>query len=218
MNPSASGADPGRAWWMEAVVCQTYPRSFDDTDGDGVGDIPGVTARIDYLDDLGIDAVWLCPVYESPNRDNGYDVSDYRAIGSEYGTMADWEALYAALADRRIRLVMDLVVNHTSSEHEWFRRSRSDPDGEYGNYYHWREGSPDEPPNNWESVFGGPAWTYDDERLLVVLNWSNARAGFDGGGQRRRCSGDRVQLRRSATDPADAELRPYEAVVYRIRR
>jgi oligo-1,6-glucosidase/alpha-glucosidase len=170
-------------WWKEAVVYQIYPRSFNDTDGDGLGDIPGITERIGYLDDLGVDAVWLSPVYESPQYDNGYDVADYRSIHSEFGTMDDFDRMLERLHDRDIRLVMDMIPNHTSSEHEWFRRSRSEPEGEYGDYYVWREGNPDQPPNNWESAFGGSAWTYDEERgawylhLFDVhqpdLNWRN---------------------------------------------
>ncbi|WP_436927062.1 glycoside hydrolase family 13 protein [Halosimplex amylolyticum] len=171
-----------RDWWKEAVVYQIYPRSFNDSDGDGVGDIPGITERVDYLDDLGVDVVWLCPVYDSPNHDNGYDIRDYRAIMDEFGDMADWERLRDALHDRDMKIIMDLVVNHTSNEHEWFQRSRRE-EGEYADYYHWVEGSPDEPPNNWESLFGGPAWSYDEERgawyLHVFnenqpdLNWRN---------------------------------------------
>ena len=157
-------------WWKEAVVYQIYPRSFNDSDGDGVGDIPGIIERLDHLDDLGIDAVWLSPVYESPQHDNGYDVSDYRAIHSAFGTMADWERLLEGLHNRDIRLVMDMVANHTSSEHEWFQRSRSNPDGEYGDYYVWRAGDPEEPPNNWESAFGGSAWEYDDQRAAWYLH------------------------------------------------
>ena len=157
-------------WWTEAVVYQIYPRSFNDTDGDGIGDIPGIIEKLDHLDDLGIDAVWLSPVYASPQHDNGYDVSDYRSIHPPFGTMADWERLLEGLHDRGIRLVMDMVANHTSSEHEWFRRSRSNPDGTYGDYYHWHDGDPDEPPNNWESKFGGPAWTYDEEREAWYLH------------------------------------------------
>ncbi|MFC6724331.1 alpha-glucosidase [Halobium palmae] len=173
---------PDREWWKEAVVYQIYPRSFNDSDGDGVGDLPGVVEKVDYLDSLGIDVVWLCPVYESPNADNGYDISDYRSIAAEFGTMADWEALLSALHDRDIRLLMDLVVNHTSDEHEWFERSRRREDG-YEDYYYWREGLPDEPPNNWESFMGGSAWTYDDVREAWYLhlfdekqpdlNWEN---------------------------------------------
>ncbi|QIO24448.1 alpha-glucosidase [Haloarcula sp. JP-L23] len=155
--------DIDRQWWKEAVVYQIYPRSFNDSDGDGVGDLQGITEKADYLDDLGVDVVWLCPVYESPNADNGYDISDYRSIMDEFGTMADWEALLYALHERDIRLIMDLVVNHTSKQHEWFQQSRRREDG-YDDYYHWVDGTPSEPPNNWESIFGGPAWTYDDER------------------------------------------------------
>jgi glycosidase len=174
--------DLDRRWWKEAVVYQVYPRSFADSDGDGVGDLPGIIDRVDYLADLGVDVVWLNPVYESPQVDGGYDISDYRAIHDEYGSMADWEALRDAVHERDMRLVMDLVVNHTSDEHEWFRRSR-DPDSEYHDWYHWVEGSREEPPNNWTSGFGGSAWSYDegvgkwylhlfDERQ-PDLNWRN---------------------------------------------
>ncbi|MFU8869847.1 glycoside hydrolase family 13 protein [Natronococcus sp.] len=187
---------PDRAWWKKAVVYQIYPRSFNDSDGDGVGDIPGIVEKVDYLDRLGVDVIWLCPVYDSPNHDNGYDIRDYRSILDEFGTMADWEELLEALHARGMRLIMDLVVNHTSSEHEWFRRSRR-RDGNYEDYYHWKEGRPavaadyetaDGPddevaPNNWDSIFGGPAWSYDEERgqwyLHIFdphqpdLNWRN---------------------------------------------
>ncbi|RBI61674.1 glucohydrolase [halophilic archaeon] len=172
-----------REWWKEATVYQIYPRSFRDSDGDGVGDIPGVTEKADYLDELGVDVVWLNPVYESPNADNGYDISDYRSIMDEFGTMDDWERLLAALHDRDIRLIMDLVVNHTSDEHEWFRKSRESKDGDYRDYYIWREGEDGGPPNNWEGAFGGSAWTYDErtgEYYLHLfdekqpdLNWDN---------------------------------------------
>jgi glycosidase len=174
--------DLDRRWWKEAVVYQVYPQSFNDADGDGIGDIRGILDRIDYLDDLGVDVVWLNPVYASPQADNGYDISDYRAIREAYGTMDDWDALLDAVHDREMRLVMDLVVNHTSDEHEWFRRSR-DPDSEYHDWYHWVEGDPDEPPNNWTSGFGGSAWAYDDEvgkwylhlfdEKQPDLNWRN---------------------------------------------
>jgi oligo-1,6-glucosidase len=167
--------DIDREWWKEAVCYQIYPRSFNDTDGDGVGDLPGVIEKVDYLDELGVDVVWLNPIYESPNADNGYDIADYRAVMDEFGTMADWDRLLAALHDRGIRLIMDLVVNHTSDEHAWFVESR-EPDSEYRDWYWWREGrdadevawdaedGPDgeAPPTAWESFFGGPAWTYDE--------------------------------------------------------
>ncbi|KAB1196735.1 MULTISPECIES: alpha-glucosidase [Haloferax] len=191
-----------RAWWKEAVVYQIYPRSFNDSDGDGLGDIPGIVEKVDYLDSLGVDCVWLNPVYESPGVDNGYDISDYRAIMDEFGTMADWKELRDALHERGIRLIMDLVVNHTSDEHAWFVNSRSSKDAEYREYYWWREGrtpegtglDPDDydtpadvdevPPNNWDSFFGGPAWTYDDQtgewylhlfdERMPDVNWETA--------------------------------------------
>ncbi|WP_331232852.1 glycoside hydrolase family 13 protein [Natronorarus salvus] len=178
---------PDRRWWKEAVVYQIYPRSFNDSDGDGVGDLRGITEKVDYLDALGVDVVWLCPVYESPNADNGYDISDYRSIAAAFGTMADWEELLSALHARGMRLLMDLVVNHTSDEHEWFRRSRRREDG-YGEYYYWRDGDVNGdgervPPNDWGSFMGGSAWTYDDTRgqwylhlfdeKQPDLNWRN---------------------------------------------
>jgi len=163
-----------RQWWKEAVVYQIYPRSFNDSDGDGVGDLPGITQKVEYLDDLGVDVVWLCPVYESPNADNGYDISDYRSIAGEFGTMVDWEELLAELHAHDMRLLMDLVVNHTSDEHEWFQRSRRQEDG-YEEFYYWRDGGVDEngdlvPPNNWESFMGGSAWTYDEMREQWYLH------------------------------------------------
>ena len=176
MTPDSSReADPtDREWWKEAVVYQVYPRSFNDSDGDGVGDIPGITERVEYLDSLGVDVVWLSPVYESPQADNGYDVSDYRSIAEEFGTIEDWERLLTELHDRDIRLLMDLVVNHTSDEHEWFEKSRRREPG-YEDYYYWRDGGTDErgdpvPPNNWGSFMGGSAWTYDDEREQWYLH------------------------------------------------
>jgi glycosidase len=181
---SVADGDPDldREWWKESVVYQVYPRSFADSDGDGVGDLRGILDRLDYIADLGVDVVWLNPAYASPQVDAGYDISDYRAIHDEYGTMADWKALRDGLHERDVRLVMDLVVNHTSDEHEWFERSR-DPDSPYHDWYHWAEGEPDEPPNNWTSGFGGSAWTYDgavgkwylhlfDEKQ-PDLNWRN---------------------------------------------
>ncbi|WP_435365757.1 glycoside hydrolase family 13 protein [Haloarchaeobius sp. DYHT-AS-18] len=192
-----AGLEHDSDWWKEAVVYQVYPRSFNDTDGDGVGDLQGVIEKLDYLDELGVDVVWLNPVYESPNADNGYDIADYRSIMDEFGTMADWEALLDGLHERGIALIMDLVVNHTSDEHEWFLQSR-DPESEYRDWYWWREGvDADEvdwdaeegpegeaPPNDWGSFFGGPAWAYDEEteewylhlfdRKQPDLNWENA--------------------------------------------
>ncbi len=166
----SDGADVDREWWKEAVVYQVYPRSFNDSDGDGNGDIPGIVEKVDYLDELGVDVVWLNPVYESPLADNGYDIADYRSIHPEFGTMDDWETLLEELHDRDMRLIMDLVVNHTSDEHEWFRRSR-EGDDQYADYYHWRAGDPEgDAPNNWDSFFGGSAWSYDDERGEYYLH------------------------------------------------
>ena len=186
-----------RRWWKEAVVYQVYPRSFADSDGDGVGDIRGIVDRVGHLDDLGVDVVWLNPVYESPQADNGYDIADYRAIDEQYGTMADWEELLDTLHDHDIRLIMDLVVNHTSDEHDWFQNALTSRDADYRDYYVWREGrdaaevdetydvGPDGevPPNDWESFFGGPAWAYHEatgewylhlfDRKQPDLNWEN---------------------------------------------
>ena len=177
---SAAGDD--QPWWKEASVYQIYPKSFNDTDGDGIGDLQGIERKVEYLADLGVDAVWLNPVYESPQADNGYDISDYRSIMDAYGNMDEWRRLLEKFHARDIRLIMDLVVNHTSDEHEWFRKSRRQ-EGPYEDYYYWVDGSPDEPPNNWESIFGGPAWTYDEERegwylhlfdeKQPDLNWDN---------------------------------------------
>lgn len=174
--------DGSRAWWKEAVVYQIYPKSFNDADGDGVGDLRGIAEQVDYLDDLGVDVVWLNPIYDSPQVDYGYDIRDYRAIDPQYGTMADWAALRDRLHERDIRLVMDLAINHTSDEHEWFQRSRDGTEA-HRDYYHWVPGEPDERPNNWESLFGGSAWSYDDERdawylhlfdeRMPDLNWRN---------------------------------------------
>ena len=158
----------------EAVVYQIYPRSFNDSDGDGVGDLRGILEKVDYLDDLGVDVVWLNPVYDSPQVDNGYDVRDYRTIHHEYGTMDDWMALRDALHERNVGLVMDLAINHTSDEHEWFRKSRREVDP-YADFYVWQEGEPDELPNNWESLFGGSAWSYDDERGAWYLHLFDER-------------------------------------------
>ena len=164
---------------------QLYPASFADGNGDGWGDLAGVVDRLDHLDRLGVDAVWLNPVYESPMADNGYDVADYRTIDDSFGTMTDWERLRDGLHDRGIRLVMDLVLNHTSAEHEWFERSRRG-EAPYDDFYHWVDGDPDDdPPNDWRCFFGGPAWSYDDERgawylhlfdeTQPDLHWANPR-------------------------------------------
>ena len=149
-------AEP-RAWWKQAVVYQIYPRSFRDSDGDGVGDLKGIAEKLDHLVELGVDIVWLSPAYASPNIDNGYDVSDYRAIAPEFGTMADFEHLAREMAARGLKLVMDLVFNHSSDQHRWFQSARASKDSPYRDYYIWRD-----QPNDWRAVFGGGAWTWNE--------------------------------------------------------
>ena len=172
--------------WKEAVIYQIYPRSFMDSNGDGIGDLKGITSRLDYLKYLGIDVIWLSPVYKSPNDDNGYDISDYQDIMDEFGTMEDFDEMLAAAHERGIRIVMDLVVNHTSDEHRWFVESRKSTDNEYRDYYIWREGKDAQtPPNNWGSCFSGSAWQYDEETSMYYLhlfskkqpdlNWDNPK-------------------------------------------
>lgn len=171
-------------WWKNAVVYQIYPRSFQDSNGDGIGDISGIISRLDYLSELGIDVIWLSPVYESPQDDNGYDISDYYAIYHEFGTMEDMEALIREAGKRGIRIVMDLVANHSSDEHPWFVEARKGRDSKYRDYYIWREGDRNQPPNELTSVFGGSAWEWDEEsgayylhlysRKQPDLNWENA--------------------------------------------
>ncbi|ATO37186.1 alpha-glucosidase [Geobacillus thermodenitrificans] len=170
-------------WWKEAVVYQIYPRSFKDSNGDGIGDIQGIISKLDYLKELGVDVIWLSPVYKSPNDDNGYDISDYRDIMDEFGTMADWEQLLEEVHKRDMKLIMDLVVNHTSDEHPWFIESRKSKDNPYRDYYIWRSGKDGKEPNNWESCFSGSAWEYDEttgeyylhlfSRKQPDLNWEN---------------------------------------------
>lgn len=173
-----------RTWWKEAVIYQIYPRSFMDSNGDGIGDLQGIISRLDYLKYLGIDVIWLSPVYKSPNDDNGYDISDYQDIMDEFGTMKDFDELLAAAHARGIKIVMDLVVNHTSDEHKWFMESRKSKENAYRDYYIWREGKDAQtPPNNWGSCFGGSAWQYDETTDMYYLhlfskkqpdlNWDN---------------------------------------------
>ena len=172
-----------KVWWKEAVVYQIYPRSFMDSNGDGVGDLRGIISKLDYLKELGIDAVWLSPCYKSPNDDNGYDISDYRDIMDEFGTLEDFKELLFEMHKRDIKLVMDLVVNHSSDEHKWFIESRSSKDNPKRDYYIWRDGKNGKTPNNWTSCFGGSAWEYDettDQYYLHLfskkqpdLNWEN---------------------------------------------
>lgn len=174
-----------RVWWKEAVVYQIYPRSFQDSNGDGIGDIRGITSRMDYLKELGVDVIWLSPVYESPNDDNGYDISNYQAIMKEFGTMEDFEEMLQIAHEKGIKLVMDLVVNHTSDEHPWFVESRSSRENPYRDYYIWREPKAGKEPNNWGSCFSGSAWQYDEKTEMYFLhlfskkqpdlNWDNPK-------------------------------------------
>ncbi len=170
-------------WWKERVFYQIYPRSFQDSNGDGIGDLRGIISRLDYLKSLGVGAVWLCPVYDSPNADMGYDIRDYERIMAEFGTMEDFEALLRGLHERDIKLVMDLVVNHSSDEHRWFAESRSSRDNPYRDYYIWRDGKDGREPNNWASFFTPSAWSYDEgtgqwylhlfSEKQPDLNWEN---------------------------------------------
>ncbi|WP_141431678.1 alpha-glucosidase [Bacillus sp. 03113] len=174
-----------KQWWKESVVYQIYPRSFMDSNGDGIGDIKGITSKLDYLKELGIDVVWLSPVYKSPNDDNGYDISNYQDIMDEFGTMEDWDELLAELHSRGMKLMMDLVVNHTSDEHQWFIESHKSKDNPYRDYYIWRPGEDGQEPNNWVSVFSGSAWQYDEQteeyylhlfsKKQPDLNWENPK-------------------------------------------
>ena len=172
-------------WWKNAVFYQVYPKSFQDTDGDGVGDLPGIIARLDYLAELGIDGIWLSPVCQSPQVDNGYDVSDYRAIDPSVGTMEDMETLIREAKKRGISLILDLVPNHSSNQHFWFREALKGRDNPYHDYYIWRDGDGCNYPNDMRAVFGGPAWTYVPELKQYYfhqfapqqpdLNWENPK-------------------------------------------
>ncbi|MHB7919393.1 glycoside hydrolase family 13 protein [Staphylococcus hominis] len=171
-------------WWKEAVAYQVYPRSFNDSNNDGIGDLPGMVEKLDYLKDLGIDVIWLSPMYKSPNDDNGYDISDYQDIMEEFGTMEDFNHLLSEIHKRGMKLILDLVVNHTSDEHPWFIESRSSKDNPKRDWYIWADPKPDgSEPNNWESIFNGSTWEYDDttkqyyfhlfSKKQPDLNWSN---------------------------------------------
>lgn len=174
-----------KQWWKESVVYQIYPRSFADSNGDGIGDLNGITEHLDYLQDLGVDVIWLSPVYQSPNDDNGYDISDYQAIMSDFGTMEDYDRMLSEAHKRGIKIVMDLVVNHTSDEHQWFVESKKSKDNEYRDYYIWKDGKNGKEPNNWGGCFGGSAWEYDKETDMYFLhcfskkqpdlNWENPK-------------------------------------------
>lgn len=172
-----------KKWWKELIAYQIYPKSFMDSNGDGIGDIQGIISKLDYLKDLGIDLIWLCPMYKSPNHDNGYDISDYKDILDEFGTMDDFNELLNEVHNRGMKLIIDLVINHTSHEHPWFIESRSSRDNPKRDWYIWREGKGDEEPNNWESIFKGSAWEFcenSEEYYLHLfakeqpdLNWEN---------------------------------------------
>lgn len=173
-----------KRWWKESVVYQIYPRSFCDSNGDGIGDLNGITSKLDYLKELGVDVIWLSPVYKSPNDDNGYDISDYQDIMDEFGTMEDFDRMLATAHEKGIKIMMDLVVNHTSDEHKWFIESRKSTDNPYRDYYIWRPTKEDGSlPNNWGSCFSGPAWEYDKTTDMYFLhlfskkqpdlNWDN---------------------------------------------
>lgn len=172
-----------KKWWKEAVAYQIYPRSFMDSNNDGIGDLQGIISKLDYLKDLGIDVIWICPVYKSPNDDNGYDISDYQDIMSDFGNMEDFNELLSEIHKRNMKIIIDLVINHTSDEHPWFIESRSSKQNPKRDWYIWREGKDNKEPNNWESIFKGSAWEYDEntkEYYLHLfskkqpdLNWEN---------------------------------------------
>lgn len=174
-----------KKWWKEAVVYQIYPRSFKDSNGDGIGDLKGITSQLDYIKGLGVDVIWLSPMYDSPNADNGYDIRDYRKIMTEFGTMADFDDLLKGVKQRNMKMILDLVVNHSSDEHAWFAESRKSKDNPYRDYYIWRPAKNGKEPNNWTSFFSGPAWKKDpatDEYYLHLfaekqpdLNWDNPK-------------------------------------------
>lgn len=172
-----------KAWWKEATGYQIYPRSFKDSNNDGIGDLNGITSKLDYIKDLGIDVIWICPMYKSPNDDNGYDISDYKDIMNDFGNMNDFDQLMKEVHKRGIKLVIDLVINHTSDEHPWFIESKSSKDNPKRDWYIWREGKNGQEPNNWESIFKGSAWEYDEKteeyfmhlftKRQPDLNWEN---------------------------------------------
>ncbi len=172
-----------KLWWKEAVAYQIYPRSFMDSNGDGIGDIQGIISKLDYLKELGIDVIWVSPMFESPNDDNGYDISDYQEIMAEFGSMADFDQLLEETHRLGMKLILDLVINHTSDEHPWFIESRSSKESSKRDWYIWRDGKDGKEPNNWESIFSGSAWEYDKKtdqyfmhlfsRKQPDLNWEN---------------------------------------------
>ena len=190
-RPAATTQASKQDWWKNAVIYEIYPRSFQDSTGDGIGDLNGITARLDYLKDLGVDAIWLTPVYPSPQADFGYDISDYKNIDPQYGTLKDFDRLVAEADKRHIRVIMDMVMNHTSDEHKWFLESRSSRDNPYRDWYMWRDGKGEtatdkgQPPSNWQSDFGHSAWEWDEKTRQYYyhkfyikqpdVNWDNPK-------------------------------------------
>lgn len=173
-------------WWKSSVVYQIYPQSFQDSNNDGIGDLQGIISRLDYLKELGVDVLWLNPIYASPLIDNGYDIADYQKINPMYGTLADFKELLAKAHERGIRIILDMALNHSSTEHHWFQESKKSKDNPYADYYIWKDPNPDgTPPNNWGSTFGGSAWEYVPERNQYYLhcfaieqadlNWENEK-------------------------------------------
>ena len=184
--PVASKEPITEKWWKEAVIYQIYPRSFYDTNGDGIGDLRGIIEKLDYLQDLGVTAIWMSPIYDSPNDDNGYDIRDYHKIMQEFGTMEDFDELLEKAHGKGMKVIMDLVINHTSDEHEWFQEALKNPEGEYGDFYFFRPGRGGKKvPNNWTSFFSGPAWNYYKDidkyalhlfsKKQMDLNWDNPK-------------------------------------------
>lgn len=184
--PFVSKEPVTKKWWKEAVIYQIYPRSFYDTNGDGIGDLRGIIEKLDYLKELGVTAIWMSPIYDSPNDDNGYDIRDYHKIMTEFGTMEDFDELLEKAHEKGLKIIMDLVINHTSDEHAWFQKALEDPDGEYGGYYFLKDGKGGKAyPNNWTSFFSGPAWNYYADidkyalhlfsKKQMDLNWDNPK-------------------------------------------
>lgn len=187
--PEKASGEIKHAWWKQAVIYQIYPRSFYDSNGDGIGDLQGIIAKLDYLKELGVDAIWLSPIYDSPNDDNGYDIRDYYAILQDFGQMEDFDQLLHEVHKRGMRLIMDMVINHTSDEHRWFREAVSDKESKYRDYYIFKKSKDSNPPNNWTSYFSGPAWNYYSEndewglhlfsKKQMDLNWENKELRMD---------------------------------------
>ena len=176
-------------WWKSAIIYQIYPQSFQDSNGDGIGDLQGLISRLDYVADLGVNTIWLNPIYESPLDDNGYDIADYYKIHPRYGTMDDFDQLLEEMHQRGLRLLMDLVVNHCSDDHAWFKEARSSKDNSYRDYFFWKDGTKGTPPNNWKSFFGGSVWEWNEPtqdyylhyftRRQPDLNWENPNVRKD---------------------------------------